>query len=177
MSDMIKKASDQVRELVMKALGECVAEGVFPAEPIPSFNVEIPADPKNGDLSTNAAMVCARAFRSAPRKIGEEILHLAHGNEVETVLGLVRENVYVLVRVLFPHFHPHRVTPLARNRQALLRVEGVVESVDEPADHFFPFFSILNSHFDSSFLGRRHTAATLRDTLCHNAPPTVNPPF
>ena len=47
--------------------------GSFPAEPIPSFNVEIPADPRNGDLSTNAAMVCARAFRSAPRKIGEEI--------------------------------------------------------------------------------------------------------
>ena len=73
MSDMIKKASEQVRELVMNALGECVAEGVFPAEPIPSFNVEIPADPKNGDMSTNAAMVCARAFRTAPKKIAEEI--------------------------------------------------------------------------------------------------------
>ncbi|MBR6102390.1 MAG: arginine--tRNA ligase [Ruminococcus sp.] len=73
MSDMIKKASEQVRELVMNALGECVAEGVFPTEPIPSFNVEIPADPKNGDMSTNAAMVCARAFRNAPRKIADEI--------------------------------------------------------------------------------------------------------
>ena len=73
MSDMIKKASEQVRELVMNALGECVAEGVFPAEPIPSFNVEIPADPKNGDMSTNAAMVCARTFRTAPKKIAEEI--------------------------------------------------------------------------------------------------------
>lgn len=73
MSNLIKEAHEQVRELVMKALGECVAEGVFPAEPIPSFNVEIPADPKNGDLSTNAAMVCARAFRTAPRKIAEAI--------------------------------------------------------------------------------------------------------
>lgn len=73
MSNLIKEAHEQVRELVMKALGECVSEGIFPAEPIPSFNVEIPADPKNGDLSTNAAMVCARAFRTAPRKIAEAI--------------------------------------------------------------------------------------------------------
>lgn len=73
MSNLIKEAHQQVRELVMKALGECVSEGVFPPEPIPSFNVEIPADPQNGDISTNAAMVCARAFRTAPRKIAEEI--------------------------------------------------------------------------------------------------------
>lgn len=73
MSNLIKEASQQVRELVMNALGECVAEGIFPAEPVPSFNVEIPADPKNGDMSTNAAMVCARAFRTAPRKIAEAI--------------------------------------------------------------------------------------------------------
>ena len=59
MTNLIKKASDQVRELVMNALGACIADGVFPAEPIPAFNVEIPADPKNGDMSSNAAMVCA----------------------------------------------------------------------------------------------------------------------
>ena len=73
MSDLIREASEQVRELVMNALGECVAAGIFPANPIPSFNIEIPADPKNGDMSTNAAMVCARAFRTAPRRIAEEI--------------------------------------------------------------------------------------------------------
>lgn len=73
MSNLIKEAYQQVRELVMNALGECIAEGIFPAEPIPSFNVEIPADPKNGDMSTNAAMVCARAFRTAPRKIADAI--------------------------------------------------------------------------------------------------------
>lgn len=73
MSNLIKEAHEQVRELIMKALGECVSDGVFPAEPIPPFNVEIPADPKNGDLSSNAAMICARAFRTAPRKIADEI--------------------------------------------------------------------------------------------------------
>ncbi len=73
MTNLIKDASLQVKELVMKALGECIAEEIFPAEPIPAFNVEIPADPKNGDMSTNAAMVCARAFHTAPRKIAESI--------------------------------------------------------------------------------------------------------
>ena len=73
MTNLIKKASDQVRELVMNALGACIADGVFSAEPIPAFNVEIPADPKNGDMSSNAAMVCARAFHTAPRKIAEAI--------------------------------------------------------------------------------------------------------
>lgn len=73
MTNLIKKASDQVRELVMDALGACVSEGIFSDEPIPAFNVEIPADPKNGDMSTNAAMVCARAFRTAPRKIADSI--------------------------------------------------------------------------------------------------------
>lgn len=73
MTNLIKKASDQVRELVMNALGACISDGTFPAEPIPAFNVEIPADPKNGDMSSNAAMVCARAFHIAPRKIAEAI--------------------------------------------------------------------------------------------------------
>lgn len=73
MTNLIKKASDQVRELVMNALGACISDGTFPAEPIPAFNVEIPADPKNGDMSSNAAMVCARAFHTAPRKIAEAI--------------------------------------------------------------------------------------------------------
>lgn len=74
MSDLIKEAQQELRLIIMNALGECIADGVFPPELIPSFNLEIPADPKNGDLSTNAAMVCARAFRMAPRKIAEEIV-------------------------------------------------------------------------------------------------------
>ena len=74
MANLIQDAFEQVRQLVMDALGVCIREGVFPAEPINTFNVERPADPKNGDVSTNAAMVCAKAFRNAPRKIAEEIV-------------------------------------------------------------------------------------------------------
>ena len=74
MKNLIEEAFSQARELVMTALGELVADGSFPAEPIPAFITEIPADPKNGDVSTNAAMVCARPFKSAPRKIAETIV-------------------------------------------------------------------------------------------------------
>ena len=74
MANLIQDAFKQVRELVINALGVCIRDGVFPAEAINPFNVERPADPKNGDVSTNAAMVCAKAFKTAPRKIAEEIV-------------------------------------------------------------------------------------------------------
>lgn len=74
MTNFISDAFIQAKELVMKAMGELVADGTFPAEPVPAFNTEIPADSKNGDVSTNAAMVCARPFRNNPRKIAEAIV-------------------------------------------------------------------------------------------------------
>lgn len=74
MTNLISDAFIQAKELVMKAMGELVADGTFPAEPVPTFNTEIPADSKNGDVSTNAAMVCARPFRNNPRKIAEAIV-------------------------------------------------------------------------------------------------------
>ncbi|MBO5576496.1 MAG: arginine--tRNA ligase [Ruminococcus sp.] len=73
MTNLINEAFSQTAELVMKALGELVADGIFPEEPIPAFIEEIPADPKNGDVSTNAAMVCARPFRNNPRVIAQKI--------------------------------------------------------------------------------------------------------
>ena len=55
--------------VVRAAFAAAAAKGLLPdAEPAP-YVVEIPADPKNGDFSTNAAMVNARAMRSAPQKI------------------------------------------------------------------------------------------------------------
>ncbi|MBO5163100.1 MAG: arginine--tRNA ligase [Ruminococcus sp.] len=73
MSDLIKSASEQLRELITEALGKMVAEGTAPAEPLPDFTVEIPADKSHGDFAANTAMVCARAFKMPPRKIAELI--------------------------------------------------------------------------------------------------------
>lgn len=73
MSDLIRSASLQLRELINDALGVLVAEGVAPAEPLPAFVIEIPADKSHGDFAANTAMVCARAFKLPPRKIAELI--------------------------------------------------------------------------------------------------------
>ena len=71
--NLIKNSQDELRQIILNALGEGVASGELPAEPIPSFNIEIPADRSHGDFATNVAMVCAKAFRLPPRKIAEII--------------------------------------------------------------------------------------------------------
>lgn len=73
MSDLIKSASEQLRSLIVEALGRLVAENEVPAEPIPDFTIEIPADKSHGDFASNTAMVCARTFKMPPRKIAELI--------------------------------------------------------------------------------------------------------
>ena len=73
MSDLISKASLQLNEMIMEALGTLVAEEAVPAVPVPTFTIEIPADKSHGDFAANTAMVCARAFRLPPRKIAELI--------------------------------------------------------------------------------------------------------
>ena len=63
MSDLIKKASTQLREMIMDALGELVAEQVVPAVPIPDFAIEIPADKSHGDFAANTAMAVQRRLK------------------------------------------------------------------------------------------------------------------
>ena len=73
MSLLVKKSHTDARTAVIEAAGVAVAKGLFPEEPLPGFNTEVPADRKNGDVSTNAAMVWAKALRMPPRKIAETI--------------------------------------------------------------------------------------------------------
>ena len=73
MSNLIKEASFELREIILNSLGSLVRAGQLPAEPIPSFNIEIPNDKAHGDFATNAAMVCAKTFKMPPRKIAELI--------------------------------------------------------------------------------------------------------
>ncbi len=74
MTDYIKNAKEQIENLIQKAMGEIFAEGKLAEFELPKFNVEIPADVTNGDLSTNVAMMCAKVAKTAPRKIAELIL-------------------------------------------------------------------------------------------------------
>ncbi|MBD5145318.1 MAG: arginine--tRNA ligase [Ruminococcus sp.] len=73
MTNPIKSASDELREILMSALGRLVSEGKIEAVPLPSFNVEIPQDKSHGDFASNIALACAKPLKSAPRKIAELI--------------------------------------------------------------------------------------------------------
>ncbi len=74
MSKTVDKAQNQIKQLVEKAISAAQEKGELAAGEINSFSVEVPADRNNGDFSTNAAMVNARAFRSAPVKIAQAIV-------------------------------------------------------------------------------------------------------
>lgn len=73
MADLIKNASQQLREIIENSIAGLVAKQAVPDEALPTFNIEIPADKSHGDFAANTAMVCAKAFRMPPRKIAELI--------------------------------------------------------------------------------------------------------
>ncbi len=73
MRDLSAEAKAQYRELIKEAASAAVSAGELPEGELPEFVIEVPADSKNGNLASNAAMVSARAFRKAPRQIAEAI--------------------------------------------------------------------------------------------------------
>ena len=73
MRDLAAEAKAQYKELIKRAAEAAVSTGELPEGELPEFIIEVPADSKNGDLASNAAMVSARAFRKAPRQIAEAI--------------------------------------------------------------------------------------------------------
>lgn len=64
-------AINEIHMLLVEAAGRCVAEELLPAVPIPAFSVEIPSDRSHGDFASNIAMISAKAFHMAPKKIAE----------------------------------------------------------------------------------------------------------
>lgn len=73
MSYIVKSAENQIYDIINKALKKSIENGQLPEGEIPQFNVEVPADRSHGDYSTNAAMVSARVFRTAPMKIASAL--------------------------------------------------------------------------------------------------------
>ena len=74
MKNPAESAKQQIQDLIMTAFRTAAERGILPqTEPAP-FIVEVPADRKNGDFSTNAAMANARVFKSAPAKIAAALL-------------------------------------------------------------------------------------------------------
>ncbi|MBR5088100.1 MAG: arginine--tRNA ligase [Ruminiclostridium sp.] len=75
--NMNEKATNEVREIVMNALGRLTAEGKLPSEPLPPFTVEQPADSSHGDFSCNAALASSKVFRRNPRETASMIAETA----------------------------------------------------------------------------------------------------
>ena len=74
-------AANSLREAIVGAVKNAQANGALPETEMPAFVIEVPADRSHGDLAANAAMVSARAFHSAPRKIAETILQYLDLND------------------------------------------------------------------------------------------------
>lgn len=73
MSKIVKETENSIKTAVVEAIKAAIEKGQLPQGEIPEVNVEVPADRANGDFSTNAAMISARAFRCAPKKIADAI--------------------------------------------------------------------------------------------------------
>ncbi len=74
MSKIVNETQQQIRQVILDAMGRAISDGKLPEEPICDFKIEVPNDTANGDFSSNVAMMSTKAFRMNPRKIGEAIL-------------------------------------------------------------------------------------------------------
>lgn len=73
----VNGAKSEIKEIILSAMGVLVSEGKIPAEPIPVFQVTIPNDNAHGDFSANVALVCAKALKTNPRAIAQQIVETA----------------------------------------------------------------------------------------------------
>ncbi|MEG0571023.1 MAG: arginine--tRNA ligase [Oscillospiraceae bacterium] len=73
MINPIKETTEQLNLIISSAIKKAIEQKLLPVQEIPTFNVEIPSDKKNGDFSSNVAMVSAKVFKLAPRNIAQII--------------------------------------------------------------------------------------------------------
>lgn len=71
--NMTDFAKQEIREIVVNALGRLIADGTISSEPLPAFNVEIPGDSAHGDFSCNAALISAKILKTNPRELAMKI--------------------------------------------------------------------------------------------------------
>lgn len=73
MSLLVAKTKEQIKNCIKDAANEIVKEKGLEVAELPDFKIEVPANREYGDYAVNAAMVWAKAFKSAPRMVAEEI--------------------------------------------------------------------------------------------------------
>lgn len=74
MSEIVFKTENVLNQRLAQAVAAAIAKGDLPDVELPSYNIEVPANRANGDLSSNIAMAGARAFRKAPALIAKSIV-------------------------------------------------------------------------------------------------------
>ena len=72
--DGVTLAKAQISRIINDSLAKAMENGALPQAEIRPFVVEIPQDLRNGDFSTNVAMVNSKVFASNPRAIANAIL-------------------------------------------------------------------------------------------------------
>ena len=73
MSKHVQEATAQLRTAINQAAAKAQKAGSLPAGELPAFTLEVPADHSHGDWAANVAMVSARVFHAAPRKIAQAL--------------------------------------------------------------------------------------------------------
>jgi arginyl-tRNA synthetase len=71
---------DTLRTLVEEALRAAIATGRVSLDAVPEVELERPRDPANGDWSTNVALRSAKAARTNPRALADEIAAAINGH-------------------------------------------------------------------------------------------------
>ena len=74
MSLLVAKTKEQIKSCIIGAAEELLMEKGMGDTVLPDFTIEVPANREHGDYAVNAAMVWARAFKSAPRAIAESLM-------------------------------------------------------------------------------------------------------
>jgi arginyl-tRNA synthetase len=72
--DSGRQMKKQIQQLVSQALQQLVADGIVPADAIPTPTIERTRDSKHGDFATNLAMMLAKPARRKPRELAEKLL-------------------------------------------------------------------------------------------------------
>jgi len=73
--NLIQEAKNQVAALTQAAYEKAAAAGLLPGGQEIRGSIEIPKDPRNGDIATSFAMAGAKALRSNPRAIAQTIVN------------------------------------------------------------------------------------------------------
>ena len=77
MANTLSMKKSQIYNAAMEA-----AKSAYPEIEIPGFTIEVPKDKGNGDYAINLAMMLARAAKSAPRAIAENIARNLKADEL-----------------------------------------------------------------------------------------------